>query len=454
MKKTTFLILFLGALIFEGQAQYWNLSGNSTTSTSNFLGTTDCQPLIFKTNNTERMRLLNDKSFLGIGLSMPQATLHLHHQIGPNSCEPFVSVSSVRRLLQITTPETGNNGNNGFSISFKGTKEVILQQQEQANFSINGPGGGLTIAPNSNVGIGTASPLHKLHIEDGNLLLSKTSTNPSVSIFFGEATANLPDQWEISFTNTGSSLDGLNFSKRLSYFIPDTSNRGGDRLITSVLFLGSNDNVAIGHQNPQAKLDVSGSFKTQSANITGALTAKSATINGAFTANSAKITGALTAKSADIAETVSAKIAHISGTFTAADLLFAWGRLVSIKGDTHISGETHISGNVKIGEGLFSNLSLTGNAFIGGKVKTTEVEVSLDVWPDFVFENNYPLMSLPETEQFIKANKHLPNVPSAAEVEANGINLGEMNAILIQKVEELTLYILDLQKQINEIKTK
>ncbi|MCL2245540.1 MAG: hypothetical protein FWC10_00260, partial [Lentimicrobiaceae bacterium] len=61
---------------------------------------------------------------------------------------------------------------------------------------------------------------------------------------------------------------------------------------------------------------------------------------------------------------------------------------------------------------------------------------------------------LPETEQFIKANKHLPNVPSAAAVEANGVNLGEMNAILIQKVEELTLYILDLQKQINELKTK
>ena len=70
-------------------------------------------------------------------------------------------------------------------------------------------------------------------------------------------------------------------------------------------------------------------------------------------------------------------------------------------------------------------------------------------------------MSLQETEHFIKANKHLPNVPSAAAVEANGVNLGEMNAILIQKVEELTLYILqqdkkitDLQNQMNELKTK
>jgi len=62
------------------------------------------------------------------------------------------------------------------------------------------------------------------------------------------------------------------------------------------------------------------------------------------------------------------------------------------------------------------------------------------------------LPTLNEVEQFINENQHLPNVPSAAQVEANGLNIGEMNAILIQKVEELTLYILDLQKQINALK--
>jgi hypothetical protein len=59
---------------------------------------------------------------------------------------------------------------------------------------------------------------------------------------------------------------------------------------------------------------------------------------------------------------------------------------------------------------------------------------------------------LTELEQFITENKHPPNVPSAAEVEANGVNIGEMNAILLQKVEELTLYIINLQTQINELK--
>ena len=63
-------------------------------------------------------------------------------------------------------------------------------------------------------------------------------------------------------------------------------------------------------------------------------------------------------------------------------------------------------------------------------------------------------MNLYELEQFINANQHLPNVPSAEEVSANGIDLGEMNALLLQKVEELTLHIIELQKQIDELKAR
>jgi len=104
-----------------------------------------------------------------------------------------------------------------------------------------------------------------------------------------------------------------------------------------------------------------------------------------------------------------------------------------------------------------ADLDVTGalsasNASIAGKIKTKEVEVTLTGWPDYVFGKEYKLPTLNEVEQFINENQHLPNVPSAAEVEANGVELGKMNAILIQKVEELTLYILDLQKQINALK--
>jgi len=74
-------------------------------------------------------------------------------------------------------------------------------------------------------------------------------------------------------------------------------------------------------------------------------------------------------------------------------------------------------------------------------------------WSDFVFDDDYHLMSLKHLEQFINDNRHLPEIPSAKEVEANGISLGTMDAKLLQKIEELTLYIIELQKQIDALQS-
>jgi hypothetical protein len=74
------------------------------------------------------------------------------------------------------------------------------------------------------------------------------------------------------------------------------------------------------------------------------------------------------------------------------------------------------------------------------------------VGADFVFEDDYQLMSLNDLEQQIKANKHLPGIPSAKEVEENGVSLGEMQAKLLQKIEELTLYVIDQDKKLDVLK--
>lgn len=87
-----------------------------------------------------------------------------------------------------------------------------------------------------------------------------------------------------------------------------------------------------------------------------------------------------------------------------------------------------------------------------GVLYTKELRVTLDGWYDHVFDANYSLMGLGELETYVAANRHLPDIPSAAEVEADGISVGEMNALLLKKVEELTLYIIDLQHQIDELK--
>jgi hypothetical protein len=108
------------------------------------------------------------------------------------------------------------------------------------------------------------------------------------------------------------------------------------------------------------------------------------------------------------------------------------------------------SGNVGIGT-TNPNQKLTVNGTIYGK----EVKVDLNVpGPDYVFANNYQLLALTELKTYIDKNKHLPEVPSAAAMEADGINLGEMNMILLKKVEELTLYIIEQEKRINKLENK
>lgn len=72
-------------------------------------------------------------------------------------------------------------------------------------------------------------------------------------------------------------------------------------------------------------------------------------------------------------------------------------------------------------------------------------------WPDFVFANNYPLLPLNQIEQYVQKHHHLPDIPSAQEVKQNGIELVEMNTKLLQKIEELTLYLIDQEKRLKAV---
>lgn len=111
-----------------------------------------------------------------------------------------------------------------------------------------------------------------------------------------------------------------------------------------------------------------------------------------------------------------------------------------------------INGDGNVGIGTTSpDAMLT----VKGDIHTQEVRVDLDVpGPDYVFEKDYNLQSLSEIEAYINENKHLPEVPSAKEMEANGLNLKEMNLLLLKKVEELTLHLIEQQKQIEELKRR
>ena len=82
--------------------------------------------------------------------------------------------------------------------------------------------------------------------------------------------------------------------------------------------------------------------------------------------------------------------------------------------------------------------------------KDLYIEIDQTQWPDYVFDPSYKIMPLCELESFITKNKHLPEIPSAKELKENGLSLAEINALLLKKIEELTLYIIKLNKKIEK----
>jgi hypothetical protein len=114
-----------------------------------------------------------------------------------------------------------------------------------------------------------------------------------------------------------------------------------------------------------------------------------------------------------------------------------------------------VNGNVGIGTTLNDNPRGYKLA-VGGKIGAQEVRVekSSTTWPDYVFAPEYTLPSWQELEAYIRINRHLKDVPAAAEVEQEGHDLGSMDAVLLKKIEELTLYMIELKKENEALKQR
>jgi len=95
----------------------------------------------------------------------------------------------------------------------------------------------------------------------------------------------------------------------------------------------------------------------------------------------------------------------------------------------------------------FTSVAILFSLMVGGGVKAKQ-----DVWSDDVFSKDYHLMSLSELDRFIQNNHHLPDVPTEAEVKQNGVNLAAMNAVLLRKVEELTIHVIEMRKELDRMK--
>jgi len=118
----------------------------------------------------------------------------------------------------------------------------------------------------------------------------------------------------------------------------------------------------------------------------------------------------------------------------------------NLMGSAYFGSNGIFFGNVGIG-----TTNPTEKLSVNGKIRAKEIKVEASNWPDYVFEEGYDVGTLQKLESYIKANKHLPGMPSAKEVETNGIAVSEMLKLQQQKIEELTLYLIDKDKKIDAL---
>ena len=306
----------------------------------------------------------------------------------------------------------------------------------------------LTINTNGFVGIGTTDPQYKAHITDGDLFVESSTGKFILGYNSGGS------QWRMTTTGAGADMLWYNYTgiaeTPLHYFKQNGS-------------IG----IATGTTAPISRLDVKGAGTTSSTNTVtfrnslgdtlfrlrddgrigigynGINFGRTINLGGTginfYTASEQAFGGAVFPSDTSL-------ILYSNSNYNNYLVLQpSWGN--TGVGTYQPKAKFHLNGAQLIG-GDFSRIATGYSLSVTGKIISEESTVlAVGSWPDYVFEDSYKLMPLEEVERHIKQQKHLPNIPPAAEIEQKGIDLGDMNKRLIEKVEELTLYLIELKKE-------
>jgi hypothetical protein len=389
----------------------WNLNGNSGTNpTSNFIGTTDTVDVVFKRNGV-KAGLLN-ASLLNTSWGVAA--------LSSNTIGPYNTGIGYSSLL--------TNSTGGFNTSI-GT--YCLANNSNANY---------------NTGVGYAS-------------LNQNTGGANTSIGALASQHNTTGQY-----NTAVGVSSLNSNLAASY----NTAIGGASLFSNK---SGAENTAIGYNS--LNTNTTGQYNTavgyQAVADTGALYALSLGYNSTATSNQLALSDSIhTIKAKGLSTGAGYVLTDVSGNGNLSLQPSAGSTAWSFNGNSPTSGVSYLgsSNNVslrfrtyntekmiidsigRVGIGVTNITDTSYKLYVEKGIRTRKVQVDIASWSDFVFDNNYKLPSLTSVENFIQQNRHLPDVPSASEVEQNGIDLGNNQKILLQKVEELTLYTIAQNKEL------
>ena len=321
----------------------------------------------------------------------------------------------------------GNDSDDGFY--------VRVPSVLQANPSVDRTA--FSIKANGKIGIGTSSPSFNLDIigNSNSTTIARINSGGHANYRLSRGNSSYDGGY---FFYTGSLLD-WRFQENAN---SSDLNIKDESLNENVLTIQDNTgNIGIGTTTPDFKLDINGSLRLGKDDKTGL--------------NISKFTSALT----DVPGSTSGILfkgplySHVVFDVQGNDSDDGFYIRVPDKFQVNPTVNTTafvVKANGKVGIGTTSPKSKLA---VDGEIRANEVKVLADISvPDYVFAPNYKLRTLKETQEYITTNRHLPEIPSASEIKKNGIDLGDMNMRLLEKIEELTLYTIDQQKQIEVLK--
>lgn len=315
-------------------------------------------------------------------------------------------------------------------------------------FSFLNPVYGQVVDTGDKVGIGINPPLEKLHV-NGSIRGNVAGGAIRINTSYGYVDIGPMNP---SWSHFQTDMPKFYFNKPLTVNGGLSSYNSNDLYlqtmdVTRVTILNSNGKVGIGTGNPEGKLHVKGVayFGNENENSSHRVAIGGSGGNYGSIGYGYKYTGTSNEHTYAVADYASQLSFDIGGfTFKTAPS-GTTGAPVSFTNAMKILQ----NGNVGIGTNTI-DYKLTVN----GKIKAEEMAVVVDVPADYVFNDNYTLISLQEVEQFINDNNHLPGMPSAAEIKETGWEVGVMSNKMLEKIEELTLHMIELKKENDRLNRK